>query len=150
MCRRAPCRCGFATFPTGEQKLALTRRGPAATKARFETNPALATCRREGIRSDACNQIAEISESELFVAGVVAYWAEGAKNKPWRHGSAVKFINSDPSLIRLFLAWLQLVGVSSDRLIFRLHIHESADVEGALAFWSDVVRAPMSQSAGSR
>ena len=130
---------------TEEQKLALAQRGPAATTERFETNRALATCRRERIRTEAHNQITEVSQSELFVAGVVAYWAEGTKNKPWRHGSAVKFINSDPNLIRLFLAWLQLISVPADRLIFRLHIHESADASGALAFWSDVVGAPPSQ-----
>jgi hypothetical protein len=130
---------------TEDQKLALAQRGPALTTARFETNRAFATCRRERIGTDACNQIAEVSESELFVAGVVAYWAEGAKNKPWRHGCAVKFINSDPNLIRLFLAWLQLIRVPADRLIFRLHIHESADVAAALTFWSDVVGAPLSQ-----
>jgi hypothetical protein len=48
-------------------------------------------------------------------------------------------MNSDPAMIRLFLRWLDLVGVTHDRVRFRLHIHESADVEMALRHWSDQV-----------
>lgn len=54
-------------------------------------------------------------------------------------------MNSDPALIRLFLAWLRLIGVGRHRLVFRVHIHESADAAAAVTFWSDVVGAPPSQ-----
>ena len=97
------------------------------------------------VRAQAREQIAELSENELFVGGVVAYWAEGSKNRPWRHGQSVQFMNSDPAMIRLFLAWLRLVGVSCERLIFRLHIHESAGAPEAITFWSHIVGAPESQ-----
>lgn len=130
---------------TDEQQRALALRGPAATTARAAGNRARAARRRSSIQAQARAQIAELSESELFVAGVVAYWAEGAKNKPWRPGTAVKFMNSDPDLIRVFLAWLRLVDVSPESLIFRVHIHESANAAEAVAFWSVVVGAPARQ-----
>lgn len=132
---------------TEDQQRALDQRAPAATTLRHEQNRALAARRRAHIRDEARAQIERMSESELFVAGVSAYWAEGSKNKPWRNGTAVQFVNSDPDIIRLFLAWLRLVGVSSDRLIYRLHIHETADVSDALAFWSSAVGAPATQFA---
>ncbi len=50
-------------------------------------------------------QIPKLLEAELFVAGVALYWAEGTKAKPWRRGEQVTFINSDASVIQLFLAW---------------------------------------------
>jgi hypothetical protein len=128
-----------------EQRRALTVRGPEATAARHAENRALAARRRAHVRKQAREQIAQLSESELFVGGVVAYWAEGSKNKPWRHGQSVQFMNSDPAMIRLFLAWLRLVGVSCERLIFRVHIHESAAVSEAITFWADIVGAPESQ-----
>lgn len=134
---------------TDEQQQALDERAPAATRSRWTENRALAARRRDHIRSQARAQITALGESELFVAGVVAYWAEGAKNKPWRTGQSVKFMNSDPRLILLFLAWLRLVGVTPDRLIFRLHIHESADAEAAVRYWSTVVDAPASQFGGT-
>ena len=51
----------------------------------------------------------------------------------------MSFINSDVTMIRLFLAWLELLGYGLEQLIFRISIHESADVDGARRFWSDVV-----------
>jgi hypothetical protein len=130
---------------TEEQQRALTVRGPEATASRHAENRALAARRRAYVRAQAREQIAELSESELFVGGVVAYWAEGSKNKPWRHGQSVQFMNSDPAMIRLFLAWLRLVGVPPERLIFRVHIHESAAASEAITFWSHIVGAPESQ-----
>ena len=130
---------------TEEQRRALTLRSPAGSTRRAQAIRASAAQRRARSQAEARAQITTLSESELFVAGVVAYWAEGSKNKPWRTGQSVKFMNSDPRLIQLFLAWLRLVGVTSDRLIFRLHIHQSADATDAVAFWSNVVDAPVSQ-----
>jgi hypothetical protein len=49
------------------------------------------------------------------------------------------FINSDPDMIRLYLAWLALLGVDKDRLRYQLQIHETADVVGAEHFWAAVV-----------
>ena len=130
---------------TQEQRLALTLRSPAGATRRARAIRASAAQRRTRVQAEARAQITQLSESELFAAGVVVNWAEGAKNKPWRTGQAVKFMNSDPRLIQLFLAWLRLAGVTPDRLIFRLHIHQSADVTDAVAFWSNVVDAPASQ-----
>ncbi len=87
-------------------------------------------------------QIGDISSRELFLMGVVAYWAEGAKAKPWRHQSKVSFINSDRGMITLFLEWLRTIGVEADRLKFRLAIHESADVDAATRYWAEVVGVP--------
>lgn len=128
---------------TDEQRRVLDLRGPAATRKNAEAGRANAARRRLHVQQTACNQVTALSESELFVAGVVAYWAEGAKNKPWRSGAQLRFINSDPAMIRLFLNWLRLLNVERGRLRFRLAIHESADVPAALRFWSEVVAEPV-------
>lgn len=127
---------------TEEQRHALGERAVGASASRAETNRALSSRRRADTEAKARTQVSDLAESELFVAGVVAYWAEGAKNKPWRTGTGVKFMNSDPALIRVFLAWLRLIGVTDDRLVFRLQIHESADASGAVRFWAAVVGVP--------
>lgn len=130
---------------TEEQRAALALRCPAGASKRAIAIRANAAQRRAGVHADALAQIGALSESELFVAGVAIYWAEGSKNKPWRTGARVSFLNSDPAMIRLFLCWLRLVGIDADRLQFRVCIHESADVEEAEAFWADVVSAPRSE-----
>lgn len=128
---------------TEDQRLALALRAPASATRRARAIRASAAQRRARIQDEARAQIANLSESELFVAGVVAYWAEGTKNKPWRTGARVSFLNSDPAMILLFLRWLALVGVEAERLQFRLNIHESADVAAAEAFWAEVVGVPV-------
>ena len=85
------------------------------------------------------NEIGELTDRELLIAGAVAYWAEGGKSKPHRPSESMAFINSDPNMIRLFLAWLELLGVEPGGLRFRVSIHESADVRAAELFWADVV-----------
>jgi len=101
--------------------------------------------REQHTRETAESQIGELAESELFVAGLVAYWAEGAKSKPWSPSQRVIFINSDPGMIRLFLAWLRLIEIGPDRLSFRIAIHDSADVEAAVGFWAGIVGVPADQ-----
>lgn len=67
---------------TEEQQRALSLRRPAASSTRAQAIRANAARRRSSIQAQARGQICELSESELFVAGVVAYWAEGARTSP--------------------------------------------------------------------
>ena len=101
--------------------------------------------RRQATIEVARSQVTQLAESELFVSGLAAYWSEGTKAKPWRASDRVTFMNSDPDLIRLFLAWMNLIGVSFDRLTFRVAIHETADIEAANRFWAGIVGAPPEQ-----
>ncbi|MFJ9585500.1 hypothetical protein [Streptomyces acidicola] len=86
----------------------------------------------------AASAIGELSDRELFIAGVALYWAEGSKDKPYRRTEVLQFINSDPNVIKLFLHWLELLDVTRDRLTLRVSIHESADVEAAERYWADI------------
>ena len=82
--------------------------------------------------------------AELFLVGLALYWAEGAKAKPWNPSQGVCLINSDPDVIRVFLAWLALLGIERDELTFRTSIHRSGDVEAAERFWASLVGIPRS------
>jgi len=101
--------------------------------------------RRRALMESATAVIGALSEREVMIAGAVAYWCEGTKNKPYRHNEEVGFINSDPELIRFFLRFLAVAGVTRDRLVCRMQIHESADVEAAQQFWQDLTRLPAEQ-----
>lgn len=86
----------------------------------------------------ASDEIGELTDREVRIAGAVAYWCEGAKGKPWRRGDNIAFINSDPGLITLFLRFLRTAGVEADRITYRIAIHESADITAAERFWTEV------------
>src|SRR6516225_288416 len=93
---------------------------------------------RRAARAAAAAQIGELNEREILIAGAIAYWCEGAKNKPYRRGDQVIFMNSDPALIRFYLRFLAVAGIEPDRLRCRVQIHESADAEAAQQFWLEV------------
>ena len=82
---------------------------------------------------------------EILIAGAIAYWCEGGKNKPHRRTNRVAFINSDPALIGFFLKFLDTAGIAPEALVFRVYIHETADVEAAQRFWLDATDAQPSQ-----
>ncbi|MGW7270204.1 hypothetical protein ACWGH5_06775 [Streptomyces sp. NPDC054864] len=99
---------------------------------------------RQATKHAAIAEIGELSDRELFVLGVGLYWAEGQKSKPYARREVVTFINSDPGVIRVYLAWLDLLGIAPERLNYRVMIHESADVATAEAYWADLVRVDVS------
>ncbi|GGV52701.1 hypothetical protein GCM10010277_49600 [Streptomyces longisporoflavus] len=119
---------------TREEASAIARRGWAGTMQRREEE-------RQRIKETATGEIGALSDRELFLVGVGLYWAEGAKAKSHRPQERVDFINSDPHMIKVYLAWLRLLGVDSERLRFHVAIHESADVPDAERFWADLVGA---------
>ncbi|MEU9122986.1 hypothetical protein AB0C96_24505 [Streptomyces sp. NPDC048506] len=90
-------------------------------------------------RATATGEIGELTDRELFLAGVALYWAEGAKSKAYDRRESVNFVNSDPGVIQTFQAWLRLLGVEPERVTFRVMIHESADVAAAERYWAQLV-----------
>jgi transposase-like protein len=98
---------------------------------------------RQEVMAAAAARVAGISPRELFLIGVAAYWCEGTKSKSWRRMEFLRFINSDPGLILLFLAFLKAQGVEDSQLRLSLSIHESADVAAAERYWARLIGIPV-------
>ena len=101
--------------------------------------------RRAADREAAAAQIGDLTDRELLIAGAIAYWCEGTKNKPHRRSDRVIFTNSDPSLIRFFLRFLDATGTPLTDLSFRICIHENAGAESAQRFWLEITGARRDQ-----
>jgi hypothetical protein len=97
--------------------------------------------RRAAASAAAAATIGDLTSREILIAGAVAYWCEGAKNKPYRRVDRVTFTNSDPELISFFLLFLETAGVPRSELAFQLQIHDTADVASAERFWLAVTEA---------
>ncbi len=75
---------------TEEERLARTNAGLASLRAsQDQEGPATKQASRESM--------GELSDRELFVAGVAPYRAEGMKDKPHSRRESLLFINSDPT-----------------------------------------------------
>lgn len=92
-------------------------------------------------RQDAAREsLASVSEHQLFAVGLALYWSEGSKDKPWKRHARVRFTNSDPDVLAVFLAWLQLVGVRASERVFWVSIHERADPAANERWWRERLR----------
>lgn len=118
-----------------------TEQAKLAARKRWEHELAVRDEKRRHTKEAARQAVGGLTVRELFLVGVGLYWAEGTKDKPYARRESVAFVNSDPGMVRLFLAWLDLLGVERGRLRFTVMIHESADVTGAERFWAELVGA---------
>ncbi|MFE9171420.1 hypothetical protein [Streptomyces kebangsaanensis] len=114
---------------SAEEAAAIARRGWEATLQSREEE-------RQQTKTTAKQAVGNLSDREVFLAGAVLYWAEGAKDKSYSRRERLQFINSDPNVISFFLRWLDVLGVERERLRFRVSIHESANVTDAEKFWA--------------
>ncbi|MFF0203563.1 hypothetical protein [Streptomyces sp. NPDC005017] len=110
-----------------------------AARKRWEHELAMRDMERQKTKLTAAGEIGTLTDRELFLLGVGLYWAEGSKDKPYARREKVQFVNSDPDMIQVFIAWLDQLGVHRDLLRFRLMIHETGDIEAAEQYWADTV-----------
>ena len=96
-------------------------------------------------RRTAAAEIGNLTDREVVIAGAVAYWCEGSKNKPGPWNERVIFTNSDPALIRFFLRFLAAAGTAHSDISFRICIHEDADLVMAQQFWLEITGASLDQ-----
>jgi transposase-like protein len=79
----------------------------------------------------------------MLLAGCMLYWAEGAKSR-----NQVRFVNSDPELIRFFVKFLrECFAVRDEEMrlrcnLFADHLERQRDVE---QFWLDTTQLPRSR-----
>lgn len=121
------------------------KRAAEGTRRYWEAECPAREARLEAISSAASACIGELSDREVLIAGAMAYWCEGTKNKPHRAVNRVSFINSDPDLVRFFLRFLDAAGVARNQLVYRLQIHQNAEVHAAEHFWLTITGAERHQ-----
>ncbi|MBL7045871.1 MAG: hypothetical protein ISR99_02490 [Parcubacteria group bacterium] len=75
---------------------------------------------------NARQEVGKLSKRELWLIGVALYWAEGSKEKTGNIGSGVDFCNTDCSMVRLYIEWLQkYCGVLPEHIQLSLYVHEA-------------------------
>ncbi|GGO88379.1 hypothetical protein [Wenjunlia tyrosinilytica] len=98
---------------------------------------------RQETKLAAAKEVGQLTDRELFLVGVGLYWAEGTKSKPHARREYIQFVNSDPDVLKLFLRWLELLGVEGGRRRFTVSIHESGQVAEAERYWADLAGVPI-------
>lgn len=138
-CSKSSISLWVRDLPKPERSRTAVEQARLAGRMRWDHELAVRDTRRQEMKATARAEVGPMTDRELFLTGVALYWAEGTKDKPYDRRESVVFINSDPDVIRVYLAWLNLLGVTAERLCYRVMIHESADVAAAERYWSGLV-----------
>ena len=100
------------------------------------------------IMAVAHNEVEQITERELWLMGVMLYWAEGSKSKEYRPSERVTFSNSDPSMIKLYLKWLiNSLKVDPSDIKTEIYIHETrvGTFDVVRSHWSKITGFPLAK-----
>lgn len=100
--------------------------------------------RLEGLRNineEARKQIGQITDRDLFFAGIGLYWGEGKK-----YNESVSITNSDPKIIRFFIYWLgKFCHVPAEDLKAEVHIYPDVEINLAINYWQGITGFKKSQ-----
>ena len=129
---------------TSEQKVGLSQKGiqKDIIERRRATRLKNESAKRQIIIDAANKEIKNISERELWLIGIMLYWAEGGKT---RRG-IVRFSNSDPEMIKIMMAFFRRIcNVPEKKFRGYIHIHPHLDYKKAEEYWSHVSRIPLNK-----
>ena len=78
------------------------------------------------LMEEGVDEIGKISKRDLFIIGIVLYWAEGSKQKEGNVSQRVIFSNSDYKMIRIFIRWLkENRKLKEDDFSYELYVQEN-------------------------
>jgi hypothetical protein len=125
---------------SSEQKRRLEKLNTIGQKAGAEARHQQKLRLIEVLKKDVAKEVPKLIQNPFFVLGVSLYWAEGAKQKPWNSSQRFSFGNSDERLIILMRKWLySFHDISDTQIMYRLHIHETANIDTAKREWAKVL-----------
>ncbi len=92
------------------------------------------------IKAKARAEVSKLRHNELWLAGLMLYWAEGDKKDD------VAISNSDPKLIQFMMKWFrEICKVPENKFRAYLNIHSGQDDHVIKTFWSEVTNIPLYQ-----
>lgn len=128
-------------YPLSEERISQLRDWNARRIEHFrQTFKRKKEERRKIVRERMKKQIGLLSVRELFLAGLLLYWAEGMKVDR----NTVSLTNTDPAMLRFFISWLIQCGVSRQKLKARLHLYSDMNIQKQTRFWARELNFPVS------
>lgn len=95
------------------------------------------------ITLDSFHSYRELLKNDIFIPGLMIYWAEGDKIKT---NEAVKVSNADPAIITLMMKWFrEICKVPESKFRIALHIHTLHCNKDVIKYWSNITNIPIEQ-----
>lgn len=93
----------------------------------------------EVVYKEVRDTIGKLTDREILLCGLFLYWGEGGKTRPY--GIAVT--NTDPSMIRFSMVWMELLGIPRSKLKVHLHLYSDMDFGKEMRHWSVLLGLPL-------
>jgi len=129
--------------PDSERARTKREHSKLMTDARWARHRVERDAAKQAVFVQALADVGTLDARDVLLLGAAIYWCEGTKAKPWRHVERLQFVNTDVTLVRLFLRFLDLSHVDRGRIGFRISIHESADANAANRWWAASLGVPL-------
>ena len=128
---------------TDEQKQRLDERRLLAAQKNTARRSQIVSKYVSELKSTSSKKIGILSKRELWLMGVMLYWREGMLHRnDFNLRKGVHFSSSDPSLIKLFMKWLQEIGgLKTEEIIFDLFTEKKA-ADKSRQHWSKITGFP--------
>lgn len=125
---------------SSKQRERLEKLNTIGQKAGAEARRQQRIDRFDLLKKEVAEEVPRLINNPFFVMGISLYWVEGSKQKPWNPSQCFSFANTDERLILLMRKWLNTFdNTDESRLKYRLHIHETADIEKASKKWAKIL-----------
>src|SRR3989344_3693921 len=99
----------------------------------------------ENIREKHESKVGRLNDRELMILGAALYWGEGYKNFGLKNGGYpyMCFGNSDPSMIKVFIAFLDnFLKITKDRIRCQVMIYPGINPQKAIQYWQSITQIP--------
>lgn len=128
-----------------EAKALLLKNNELATKRGLRHFNNIRTARIETENETALEQgnklIGSMSDRDLTILGSSLYWGEGTKNIKGVKYQSLRFTNSDPAMVRVFIVFLiKILKIQPSKLRGGIHLYKNTDKQSALNYWSNVTK----------
>jgi len=132
----------LAQYPLSDERIRELRDvNPRRIENYRKTMASKRQARLDVLFQKAQKEIGHISKRDLLILGFALYWSEGAKTK----SASLYMANTDPSMLKVYMNWLNLMKVPKDRLKFKLHIYKDMDERKMINFWAKTLSVKSNQ-----
>jgi hypothetical protein len=129
-------------MPLSEKRIKELRdNSPVRIEHYRNTMRAKKEARLKKVYKKVSKDIGNFSKRDLFLAGLFLYWGEGAKST----NSSTILTNTNPAMLKFFIKWLELFGITKKDLKAKLHLYSDMNIKQGIDFWSKELKIPKSQ-----
>jgi len=85
-------------------------------------------------------------EKILKIAGIMIYWAEGAKSNYKKRSWMIDLANSDPEMVKVFLKFLRIIcGINEKKIRAYIYAYSNQNIKKLLRYWNIITKIPLNQ-----